>query len=641
MITLASLFQDHAVLQRNRALPVWGWGPPRARVCVTLGPHVAEGFTSARGKFFVWLPPLPAGGPHTLTVTSPDHPDLPPGTASDIFVGEVWLGSGQSNMAWTLAEGGDVEAGTIASADDPALRFFTVSRHAHLGPQDDIEGAWMPASPANAPTFSAVAYHFAQRLRRELGVPVGIIVSALGGTRIECWLSRSALLNNPASAAETHGYELTAHSPARWAKIDPLNPTAPINALPADPGHSAESAAWARADFDDSAWPAMALPSTWQKQGHDFSGVFWFRRSVELPSSWRGRDLELHLGAADKHDTTWVNGSLVGRTGEAYEEQHWNHPRVYPVPANVLTDPGAMIAVRVYSFAYNGGLIGPAAHMFLTCPSLPDATPIPLHGDWRYSVERDFGVVVSPTAPGHLTAQSPHMLFDNMIAPLAPYALRGALWYQGENNASRPGSYASLLRDLIAEWRHLWAQGDFPFFIVQLPLHNAPSAHDPDSGWASLREAQLHVAQSVPGAELAVILDAGEAGDIHPKNKAPVGHRLAQLALATVHGRNIVPGGPLPLAAALEADGVRVNFSHTGSGLVTTDGGAPRPVFLRDASGTWHEATATLQGEFLRASAAGCPAPTAIAYAWAENPAGANLANSEGFPASPFRLDCA
>lgn len=638
MIHLAAPFSDHAVLQRDRPLPVWGWGPPRTRVRVTLGPHVGHGFTSARGRFLVWLPPLPVGGPHTLTVTSPAGPE--PATARNLLIGEVWLASGQSNMAWTLADGREQDDAIIATAADPGLRFFTVARQAYLGPQDDVVGAWQSASPETAPGFSAVAYHHAARLRRELGIPVGIIVSAWGGTPIEAWLSSQAHARSPHLFETTKAYVHYAHSEKRWRHLAAGADGVLTVTRPADPGLTPAASAWAAPTFDDSAWPTMRLPSTWQKHGHACSGVFWFRRTLILPDEWRGLDVVVELGAADKQDIAYANGVEIGRTGAGLEDHHWNRPRRYTISAASTADEKLVLAVRVYSFVYDGGLIGPASSMRLHCPERQADVPIPLEGDWRYAVEHDFGRVIGDHDPGHLTPQSPHMLFDNLIAPLAPYPMRGVLWYQGERNVAHADRYGDLLRDLIDDWRRLWAQGDFPFLIVQLPLHNAPCAHDPDSGWARLRAAQLHIAQTVPGAHLAVALDVGEAFDIHPKNKAPIGHRLAQIALTVVHGQCLVPGGPLPLSACRHAGGVRVTFSQTGSGLATTDGHAPHPVFLRDPSGAWHEATATLDDNHLYASASACPSPVGIAYAWADNPIGANLANRDGFPATPFHLSC-
>lgn len=635
MIQLAALFQDRAIVQRGQPVAVWGWGPPRTRIRVTLGPLVGHGLTSARGHFEVWLPPPPEGEPLNLTVDAPHHPEVTPATAHDLRAGEVWIAAGQSNMAMTLAECGDLAAEVIATAGDSGLRFFTVSSQAQLGPQDDVHGSWQLASPQTAAAISAVAWHFGAKLRRELGVPVGMIVSAVGGTPIEAWLSRQAHARSLHLSITTADYECHAHSPIRWDRAGSGVEGCPASILPPDPGISPQAADWAAPGFDDSAWPVMPLPSTWQQHGHPFSGVFWFRLTLDLPAAWRGHELALDLGAADKQDITFANGMEIGRTGSGFEDGHWNRPRRYMVPAALTNTDRLVIAVRIYSFLYDGGLHGPASGMNLSCPSRPADAPIALAREWRYAIEHNFGHVPGDHDPGHLTPQSPHILFDNMIEPLAPFGLRGALWYQGERNTAHAGVYADLLSALVDDWRRLWGRGDFPFLVVQLPAHGSPCPHDPDSAWARLRESQLHVASSVPGVALVVTLDVGEAYDIHPKNKAPVGQRLAGAALVRVYARSGEASGPFALHARRTASEVRIVFDQS---LVTLDGAPPQTVCLRDASGVWHSAAARIEGNELAATATACPAPVEIAYAWADNPVGANLANLDGHPASPLRI---
>lgn len=635
-IELAAIFQDRAILQRGQPVAVWGWGPPRARIKVTLGPDSAYGISSGRGRFEIWLPPPAENQELTLEVRAPDLPAVQARTVHGLLAGEVWLASGQSNMAMTLAECAEHGAAAISAANDPDLRFFTVARTASLGPQDDVSGEWLAATPENARNFSAVAWFFAATLRRELGVPVGVMDSSYGGTPIEAWMSRQAHACSRHLAVTTADYHRYAHSQTRWANVASEG-GAVSRTFPPDPGRSPESDRWADPDFDDTGWPTMTLPSAWQKHGHDFSGVFWFRRTVSLPDAWRGRDLVVELGAADKQDIAFANGVEIGRTGTGMEDQYWNRPRVYPIPSGLTgSDIRLVLAVRVYSFVYDGGLIGPCLR--LRCPERTDDPPVSLDGGWRYAVEHNFGHVPGDHDPGHLTPQSPHILFDNMIAPLAPVGLRGALWYQGERNVAHAESYADHLRDLIADWRRLWGRGDFPWFVVQLPAHLAPFGHEPDSGWAQLRESQLKAARTTPGATIVMALDAGEAFDIHPKNKVPVGQRLAKAALVRVYGHPGTATGPLPLEAVPGPDGIRVRFELDGAGLATADNAAPRTVYLGGPDGRWHTASARIESNELVAFSPDCPDPTAIAYAWAGNPEGANLVNSDGHPASSFRL---
>ncbi|MFH1496716.1 MAG: sialate O-acetylesterase [Verrucomicrobiota bacterium] len=634
-LRLASPFQDHAVLQRDQTLPVWGWAEPDTRVRVTLAGHEAHALSNAQGDWLVRLPALPAGGPHTLAVESPANGETL--TISDLLVGEVWLASGQSNMNWTLNQSRPLTDETIATADFPAIRFFDVARRTHLGPHRTVGGSWKPATPDNAPHFSAVAYSFARRLHRELGVPVGILSASWGGTIIESWTSRATLAHNPDLADRLAAYEATAWTADRWKHGASLGPDGrqPNPALPADPGRTVD---WHSADLDDSAWTPINLPATWQSAGEKYSGVFWFRRTVDLPAGWAGRDLELHLGAVDKQDITHVNGVEIGRTGAGVEDRHWNAPRTYRVPAGLAERGTLNIAVRAYSFIYDGGLIGPASAMKLHPVDDPGAA-IPLAGGWRFRREHDFGVVVPPApVPGHGEPNSPHMLFDNMIAPLVPCALRGAIWYQGESNEATAGIYGRLLRDLVQDWRRQWGLPGLAFHVVQLPGFRAPQAHQPDSGWARLREAQAAVLD-LPGTGLTTIIDLGEAGDIHPKDKLPVGERLAQSALADTYGRDITARGPLAAGFTVTGDTMRIEFSNTGGGLVTSDGAPPGFLFLAGEDRVFHPAASRIERNALLVASPAVPAPVAARYAWADNPAGCNLANREGLPASPFRTD--
>ncbi len=635
-IQLASLFQDHAVLQRDQTLPVWGRCAPDTRVRVTLAGREAHSRSNADGQWLVRLPALPAGGPHTLVVETPADGHCV--TVSDLLVGEVWLASGQSNMNWKLEQSLPLVADDIATADFPQIRFFDVGRRTHIGPHDAVAGKWIPSSPAVAKQFSAVAFSFARRLHRELGVPVGILSSSWGGTIIQSWTSRSTLALNPDMAGWLAGYEANAWTAERWQDMGEMGPDGripPANAYPADPGSTGD---WHATDHDDADWADIELPATWQSAGHKHSGIVWFRHTLKLPAGWAGRELELHLGAVDKQDITYVNGVEIGRTGTGFEDRFWNVPRAYRVPAGLTGDGALTIAVRAYSFIYDGGLIGPAADMKLHPVGEP-ASIVPLAGAWRFRCEHNLGVVVLPPAVmGHGEPNSPHMLFDNMIAPLVPYALRGAIWYQGESNEGAPELYGRLLRDLVEDWRRQWDRPDLAFHVVQLPGYKPVAEHQTDTRWARLREAQASVLQ-LPGTGLATTLELGDAGDIHPKNKIPVGERLAGGALAVTYGRPLTATGPLPRAFVRESDSLRILFDHVGEGLATRDGAAPRTLFVAGQDRQFHPAEAVIDGATLVVRCAQVPVPVAVRHAWADNPETANLINRDGLPAGSFRSD--
>lgn len=634
-LQLASPFQDHAVLQRDQLLPVWGWAPPGAEVRARLAGNEAIALANSQGEFLLRLPALPAGGPHELVV------ELAVGgervVVRDLLVGEVWLASGQSNMEWTMASCLDYVEQDIASANFPEIRLFKVERRADLGGHRTVEGTWKSARPDTVPEFSAVAYSFARRLHRELGVPIGILSSSWGGTFIQAWMSRSTLALNPELGTWLRDYEAMAWTQERWDELGKAAGTgAPVH-YPRDPGRSEASADWHAAPGVESQWETVELPTTWQALGRDYSGVFWFRRTVEIPGDWVGHELVLNLGAADKQDITYVNGVEVGRTGKDVEAQYWDRPRSYLVPAELVTGTTLSVVCRVYSFAWHGGLIGPAAAMRLECPAL-EAGPVPLAGTWRMREEHNLGQVNVNLPMGHGSQNSPHILFDNMIQPLVPYALRGAIWYQGESNAGSPHLYTRLMRDLILDWRRAWGQADLAFHLVQLPYFRQPEEYQPASTWALLREAQLG-ALALPGVGVAITIELGDAEDIHPRNKMPVGERLAQYALTETYGRDIPPSGPLPGTFVVENGNIHCELRHTGGGLTTTDGLPPQPFYLAGADRRFRRAEARIVGYSVVVSHPEIPQPVAVRYAWADNPQGCNLANLAGLPASPFRSD--
>lgn len=627
---LTPLLTDHAVVQRHQGIPVWGWtDQPRTRITATLGSSQAEGISGDDARFLLRLPALPAGGPHKLTVTSVNGQERL--EVADIMVGEVWLASGQSNMEWTMAYAG--YTAEIAAAKPSQIRMLKVANRADLAPQSSVAGTWHLATPDTMANYSAVANFFAQRLQDELGVAVGVINSSWGGSFIETWISRERLLRNPTTRDWLLNYDEYANSTVGWQKrcLEEI--------LPADPGNQGLAQGWHEADFNDRHWTTMPVPSHWQKHGHNYSAVMWFRQRITLPKSVRGKALILHLGAIDKQDITYVNGVEVGRTGSGFNETVWNQHREYHIPATLTGQTDLVIAVRAYSFRFAGGLTGPEEAMRLVVADDPTGESLPLAGAWRFQVEHNFGFIdMGITSMGHHQCNSPAMLFENMIKPLLPVGIAGAIWYQGCSNLGKAAEYRQLLRDLIEDWRYHFGVGDFPFGIVQLTSLTPPQSYQPDSTWALLRETQQD-ALALPGTGLAVILDVGDAVDIHPKDKVTVGRRLAQWALAKVYGRAIVPGGPLYREHRLEGDRIRILFDQAGAGLALLNGDQVRTLVIADKAGAFRPAQSAIEGGSLVVWHDEIKAPTAVRYAWADNPDGANLINSIGYPAGPFRTD--
>lgn len=624
---LASLFCDHAVLQRDLPIKVWGWTEPGEAVTVSLAGNEATATAGADGKWQVVLPALPAGGPHEMTVAGRETIVL-----RDLLIGEVWICSGQSNMQMTLntVQNGDEE---MAASDYPGIRLFTVANIPAIEPKADIEADWKLCSPKTSGPFSAVGYFFGRKLHKELGVPVGLINTSWGGTVAEAWTSIGTLRSKPELQSIVDLYD----------SIDPNDEgtAAYLQAVQAwseaenrrDTENLGYPQGWADPATSTAGWECMALPAYWKARGLLLNGVVWFRTEVNVPAAWAGKDLTLSVGTIDKGDTTYFNNVKVGGVTLEDREDSWNVRRIYPVPGALVQAGRNVIAVRIFSHAWAGGLVGKPEDLYLACGE----ETIPLAGEWQYNVEADFGNFGTPPTPplGAANPNTPTVLFNGMIHPLLPYGIRGAIWYQGESNAARAKEYQTLFPAMITDWRQQWGQGDFPFYFVQLANYQAGTDAGFDSQWAELREAQT-MTLSLANTGMAVIIDIGDSTDIHPKNKQDVGLRLALNALAKTYGRDQVYSGPLFREARVEGNAIRLCFDHAEGGLVST--GELTGFAIAGADRKFTRAEAVIDGETLVVSSPAVPAPVAVRYGWAEDPI-CTLYNQAGLPMSPFRTD--
>lgn len=507
----------------------------------------------------------------------------------------------------------------VATADHPLLREFYVPQHSSFTPLAISGGSWTVCSPATAGEFTAVGYFFARDLEQARHVPIGIIHSSIGGTPAEAWTSAEGLAPFPEFNDEITQLARTA-ADAVAAKKDYIVRLAQWY-RDNDPGSG--KSPWSKVELDTTDWETMILPTLWEEAGHpDFDGVVWFRKTFDLPAGWTGRDIEVRLSAIDDVDTTWVNGTEVGATSG------YNVARAYHVPAALLKPTGNVIAVRVLDTGGGGGIWD--KHLPFEIAPLDGAeTSIPLAGPWlcRFSSALNPAHPAPKDATGDVSA--PTVLYNAMIAPLIPYAIRGVAFYQGEANADRSRQYRTLLPALIADWRQRWGQGDFPFLFVQI----APFKGQPPE----IREAQFLAWQATKNTALIVTVDCGDANDIHPPHKQPVGARLALAARALAYGESLEYSGPA--YAAMTADGSHaiLKFTHLGGGLIAKDG--PLNGFtVAGADGGFHAAQAAINGDTVVVSSAEVSQPTAVRYAWA-NIASGNLFNAAGLPASPFRTD--
>ena len=405
------------------------------------------------------------------------------------------------------------------------------------------------------------------------------------------------------------------------------------------PENIGEGKGWAMPDFDDSDWELILLPGSWKQRGLLFNGSVWFRRLVYIPESWSEKNLTVNLGAVDKHDITYFNGIKIGALGEKLDDSYYNTPREYKIPGNLVKPGYNLIACRAYSYAFDGGLIGPESLMKI----YPDGFENEAHtlcGEWRCKVEHNIGNVtkMTPLDPGPGCCNTAHILFDNMINSLLPFAIRGVIWYQGESNADgNADQYLRMMKDLIWDWRYHWGQGDFPFLMVQLANFRKPEVYQETSNWAVIREAQMKSLE-VPNVGMATAIDIGDENDVHPINKRDVGLRLSRWALKLAYNKNLIVSGPLFDSATIGKNTIRIQFKHVGGGL-EAKGGELRTFMIAGKDKVFHQAIAEIDEESVVVHCPEVKAPVAVRYAWADNPEEANLYNQEGFPTSPFRTD--
>ncbi len=627
-VKLPAIFGDHMVLQQKSHVTVWGWADPGEKVTVK-GSWQWTGKNDradADGKWSVKIktPKAKAGKALTLTVKGNNEIVL-----NDILLGEVWICSGQSNMQWSMARlGTDTVKQDIANAADSQIRLFTVERTFSTTPKDDCKGRWQVCSPETVAPFSATGYYFGRGLRKKIDVPVGLISTNWGGTLAEAWTSKETLADFPQFKEQLEMIDNPEQSEAaRKEKFIQQLKAWDAKVAKTDIGIQQQ---WFQSKFDDSGWNEMTLPRVWA--GTDLAGIdgaVWFRRETNLPPSWTKADLQLHLGAIDDIASVWFNGTPLGTTGG------WNQKRVYTIPKSILRKGRNTIAVRVIDTAGEGGFssakddmrIGPAGADVKTCSTLA--------GTWKYKLSHQGTVAALPAQRPQIHQNTPTTLYNGMIAPLLPFRIAGAIWYQGESNCYDPIGYRTLFPAMITDWRQKWNQGDFPFYYVQI----APFQYQPDSRRSqAVREAQLMTLDTVDNVGMATITDIGEQRDIHPVYKHDVGDRLARWALAkTYKQKDIVYSGPLYKDMTVEGSKIRVSFDYADGGLVAADSGLT-DFEIAGADNKFVPAKAVIDGKTLVISSESVKEPVAARYGWS-NWFMASLFNKEGLPASSFRTD--
>ena len=627
-LRLPAILGDHMVLQQAIPLDIWGWGTAGGQVAVSMDGHLASAEVSHRGEWKATLPALKAGGPYHLTVTEGKESIV----LKDVWVGEVWLGSGQSNMELPLSATLDAEK-EIQNSHNPQIRIFTVGLAPTEKVQQDVQGSWQVLTPDSARNFSAAAYYFAKNIQPSLGVPVGMIASDLGGSPAESWVARPVLEKNPPYAQYLSQWDHNSQQQQLWKEGYSFGlKVSDLRLLPKDPSRNPviqvgfgkeegerggtwvhEEKPGSKVDFDLEDHP----DSGGKDKAGNFSGVLQNGGWATLATSF--------LEGGKPFDA--ARGGPLDLTGYETVEMRVEGKGSF----KVSLQQASIVDNDFYGSTFVKVVPDQQVYRFSIKEMKQDGWGKPT----PFTLERIKGLQLAVVAPW--LPEVPSLLYNGMIAPLTPFKIKGVIWYQGEANVDRADRYRDLLSTLIGSWRKAWGEGDFPFYIVQLPNFMAPKPDPSESAWASLRQAQLEVAQSVPSCGLIPILDIGEAWDIHPKNKADVGKRLAGLALEQTYGKPVTGSCPMPGAWDVKDGQVALTFKNTGGGLTVQGGGDLKGFALAGSDHRFYWAQAHLRGSQVVVSSSKVPRPVELRYAWADNPTG-NLFTREGLPTPTFRV---
>jgi sialate O-acetylesterase len=622
-LTTAKLFADHMVLQRNQEVPVWGWGEKKAKMTVSFNGQEAVTRADDQGNWKVILKPMPAGGPFVMKVTSGKETLV----YNDVMLGEVWICGGQSNMEFQLRNALGYKFEQKGSASQ-AIRQFHVPDKMSLQPEKDMTGGqWVKADTGTVGDFTAVGYFFAKQLSQQLHVTVGLIYSNWGGTLVEDWISKEALLNSPELGAAAKNL------PDSWdglkQRVDKqlrdfaYTKKAVVNYT------AAQLAGEPASFFND--WQKGNAPGSWEWMGklYSYRGEGFMQRTIKLDSSYANRHAVLSLGQTDADLALYINGKLIKNGALSGNFQ-------LDLPAGTWKPGDNSLLINLQSRQKNPswfgmGLTGVGNDLYIR---FSDTTINLADNNWRVMPD-----ISKPYHFDFLPNNTGYSLYNSMINPLIPYAMAGVIWYQGESNADKSFQYRTTFPLLITDWRSKWKR-DFPFLFVQLASFGSAQDSNVGSGWAELREAQTMTLQ-LPNTGMAVTTDIGDAFNIHPRDKADVGLRLADKALTSVYHLTGFPESPLYSSAQFKDGFALVNFVNAPKGLMAKDKyGYIRGFEVAGADHKFFYAQAQIvDGDKVKVWSDKVSQPVAVRYAWTDAPLDANLFNVEGFPVSPFRSD--
>ena len=631
-VRLPQLFQSGMVLQRNKVIPVWGKADAGETITVQFNKKSYTTTADANGQWRIELPKMKAGGPYELTVNSLQ--------LTDILIGDVWLLSGQSNIDVTIERVYPQYVKEIDTYENQQIRLFRVQNETSThGVKDDIRPTsinWKPVNKQNAWLFSAVGYFLGKRMFEKNKVPQGIIVNSWGGTPIEAWISKDSLerdypmLVKRAAFFQNDNYvraQMQANGEAgrRWNEL--LNEADDVQHYPLP---ACQDADWQTINQNDWSWRG--------------TGTVWLRQHINIDKAHAGKPARLLLGTLYDQDVTYLNGKQIGSTGYQYP------PRRYDIPEGLLQEGDNVIAIRFIN--KNGAVHFIPEKPYMLCfgddrfsQNPMPADVIPLGNTWKFHV----GAEMPPCPGGDVSLQNiPTTLYNAVLHPLAPYAISGVVWYQGESNTGNPAPYADYLKKLMGCWRDLWQDQQMPFCIVQLANYDGRQqtgfprpityqAAPVNSNWAQLRETQRLAAKADPYAELAVINDLGETVDIHPLRKKEVAERIG-LCFDKLIYNNKVKLSPEVISAEVRDGKVILSLDQPiqPGELHEFEVAGPDDKFVNaDATATGNQIEIKAAANF---SLFTLHSSLKVRYAWKDDPKKANVRSLSGLPMSSFEL---
>ena len=625
-VSLPQLFQSGMVLQRGKPIPVWGTADAGETVTVSFNKKQYTVVADEQGRWRVDLPRMKAGGPYELTVDSLQF--------TDVLIGDVWLLSGQSNIDVHIERVYPQYVKEVDSYENPNIKLFRVQNDTDThGPKDDIRPTsinWKPLNKQNAWPFSAVGYFLGKRMYEKNKVPQGIIVNSWGGTPIEAWISADSLKRDyPQLVTKTAFYQNDNYVKAQMQANAEANKQWDILLNQADAVQD-----YIRPDYNDADWQTINQ-NNWQWRG---CGSVWLRQHIIINKEHARKPARLLLGTLFDQDITYLNGQEIGHTYYQYP------PRRYDIPEGLLKEGDNVITVRFINKYGAVHFIPEKPYMLCFGDDRCSQNPlpedvIPLAETWKMHVGTEM-----PNCPsGDVSLQNlPTTLYNAVLHPLAPYALSGVVWYQGESNTGNPAPYADYLKKLMGCWRDRWQDQQMPFVIVQLANYDGrqqtgfprPIVYQEEpvsSGWAQLREAQRTVAKADPYAELAVINDLGETVDIHPLRKKEVAERVGLCFDRLVFNDKKVSLSPVVIEAKVTGNHIQLVLDQPiqEGDLYTFE--------VADKNGIFHNVSAVGKGNVITLVS---PAfvPAVVRYAWKDNPLKANVRSLSGLPMSSFEL---